>query len=119
MPINIKITSNGINTRNLQDVLPDLNEVKFCENILRFITEKKTFNEKYSSYGYKHLLEKNYTNGYISNGAFIQAAQNLGFSIKPQGLNAYFKFSKKDLEAALFTYLSSTKKIKTNRPNIS
>lgn len=135
MTLNIKITANGINTNNLHDVEPDINEIKYCENILKNITEKKIFNKKHSSYGYKHLLERFYTTGYISNGALIKAAQNLGFSISANGLNAYFKFSKKDLKTALLTYIISNhktglkshelnliyhqlKNIKKNRPQI-
>ena len=38
----------------------------------------------YGSYGMKHVME-NETGEYVSNGAFIQAALELGFPVKPDG----------------------------------
>lgn len=43
---------------------------------------RKTWNPDWSSYGLKHIMEEE--NGlYVTNGAFIQAAINLGYKIKP------------------------------------
>lgn len=90
--------------------LPNPKEVNFCTDILMLIKENKGFHHGGSSYGYKHILEKGYENRYISNGAFIKAAEDLKISIKRVSLdspNAYFKFTAKDLKTALLTYLVS------------
>lgn len=71
----------------------------------------KTINKKAFSYGLKHTAEKRfcaYPDGeilgpnYVSNGALIAAAINVGFVYKRDGnsLNAFFNMSQKSIEEA-------------------
>lgn len=66
------------------------NEIESCEE---WLTEySKTYSKigNESSYSLKHKVE-DWADTYVSNGAFIQAAHNLGYPIKDiDGLNAYF-----------------------------
>jgi hypothetical protein len=60
-------------------------------------TPIKSINYKHSSYGWKHVAEK-IVGTYVSNGALLKAAQELGFTIKPMRdrcLNAYINISEK------------------------
>jgi len=69
------------------------NEVRLCKDwIKKWITKRKTINEKKGSYCLKHAVERNNSN-YISNGAFIQAAIDLGYSYRVSGPNAFFNMS--------------------------
>ena len=71
-------------------------QVKLCEEwIEKHCKPVKRVNNSYSSYYYKHVVEKE-ADTYISNGAFIQAAINKGY--KPlrydsRSPNATFNFS--------------------------
>lgn len=68
-------------------------EVKLCKEwIKKCITKRKTINEEKGSYGLKHVVEKYYKT-YISNGAFIKAAIEMGFDYRQNGLNAFFNMS--------------------------
>lgn len=67
------------------------NEIETCEE---WLTEySKTYSKigNESSYSFKHRVE-DWADTYVSNGAFIQAALNLGYPIKviDDGPNAYF-----------------------------
>lgn len=70
--------------------------VKVCRAWIRmWIDKRKTINKKHGSYRLKHFVEE-MNDGHISNGAFIQAAFEEGFIIKPFGPNspnAYFNMS--------------------------
>jgi hypothetical protein len=105
------IVANGItDNKPSKEELPNKKEIDFCKKVLKFISENKGFHHGSTSYGYKHVLEKCFEKSYISNGSFIQAAQDLGMSIKrvdDDSLNAFFKFSDKDLRIALLTYLTA------------
>lgn len=106
--MNYYITKNGITKTkpNIND-LPLREEVEFCKEILSLVKERKNFYNKSTSYGYKHILEKSLKTGYIANGSFIQAAKELNMSIKivaPNSLNAFFKFTPKDLSIGLLNY---------------
>jgi hypothetical protein len=61
----------------------DIEEVKLCKQwLLRKARKRKTINTNYSSYGLKHRVEDTYGK-YVSNGAFIVAAMELGYEVKP------------------------------------
>jgi len=65
-------------------------EIDLCEQwIDEFASFRKTINTDYNSYNYKHAVEK-WSEYYIPNGAFIQAAINKGFNFKAYQPNAYF-----------------------------
>ena len=90
----IFITANG-----LEDIPtcaePASKEVQACKEwITKFTTKRKTINDKHWSYGLKHKVEK-WVGFYIPNGAFIQAAVELGYDYKRvrKGLNANFNMS--------------------------
>jgi len=71
----------------------DEKEVSLCKKwIKKYITPRKTINTKKGSYNLKGLVEKD-TSTYISNGAFIKAAIELGYEYKENGKNAYFNMS--------------------------
>lgn len=116
------IKSNGITSKEPeQNDLPNLTEIEFCKSILSLLSENKGIHRGSTSYGYKHILERHFKGGYISNGAFIQAAKDLGFSVEREdnsSLNAYFKFSDKDLKKALLTYLVNQHSIELTEENI-
>jgi hypothetical protein len=72
---------------------PIESEVKLCEKWIReFVTPRKAINTKHSSYGLKHAVER-WTGEYVSNGAFIQAAVNLGYEYRKIGPDAYFNMT--------------------------
>lgn len=50
---------------------------------------RKTINKRYSSYWFKHKVERE-DHEYIPNGAFIKAAMELGYRVVPDGPNAFF-----------------------------
>ena len=62
------------------------------------INKAKSFNQKRSSYGLKHLAEKHI--GYITNGVFIAAAIHSGFDHKIQknNPNVYFNMSESSIK---------------------
>jgi hypothetical protein len=72
---------------------PDEAQVSICRRwIEEFCVPAKTVKEYKGSYGLKHDVER-WANEYVSNGAFIQAAHDLGFTIKrisQDSYNAYF-----------------------------
>lgn len=73
------------------------NQVELCKDwIKQRITPRKTINTQRSSYNLKHIVEEN-KSSYISNGAFIKAAIELGYKHKDSGKNAYFNMSFKNL----------------------
>jgi len=54
-------------------------QVKVCERWLReFATPQNEFNYRRTSYGLKHTVE-GWARQYVTNGAFMQAAVNLGY----------------------------------------
>lgn len=90
------VTANGINAPG---ELPDPDEVFHCELwISKFCSKRKSINPRAFSYSLKHRAE-NWDSGlpnscrYVSNGAFIQAAVNLGYQIKPDWINCFFNMS--------------------------
>jgi hypothetical protein len=88
--------------------IPDEKEIKTAEAWIKTCCRPmKTINRKFSSYGLKHraedwgaLMNKHFNTNifepYVSNGAFIQAAKNLGYSPYPVDFNnpnAYFRMA--------------------------
>lgn len=107
--MNFYINNTGI-TENppLSHELPNQQQIDFCKSILSLVSEKTKFSND-TSYGHKHILEKYFPTHYITNGAFIQAAEDLDFAIERADYNspnACFKFSSEDIQLALFNYLS-------------
>lgn len=115
------INTQGItNNKPEQNNLPNREEVDFCKEVLSFIQEGNKFVNS-SSYGYKHVLEKAFQRHYLTNGSFIQAAQELDLSIQREDIkspNAYFKFNSDDLNLALFKYLNKDYQISIDSSNI-
>lgn len=78
------------------DKMPDGYMIDLCEKwINRFAIPRKSVNTRHSSYGLKHVVERTYRT-YIYNGAFIQAALNLGHIPVPHGefhkdINTWFR----------------------------
>lgn len=72
---------------------PERLEVDICKLwIAEFIDARKTINHKRGSYALKHYVE-DWADHYIPNGAFIQAAIELGFIFEVSGPNAWFNMS--------------------------
>lgn len=75
-----------------------LSMTKECTAICEWLSDKakiKTINKRHTSYGLKHMAEKEI--GYITNGAFICAAVFCGFDFRVSGPNAHFNISEKSL----------------------
>jgi hypothetical protein len=78
---------------------PERSEIDSCKEWIELYCKKrKTFNRNMSSYELKHIVEDyseyHKERNYVSNGAFIQAATELGYEYKPchsGSPNAYFK----------------------------
>lgn len=89
------ITNIGVVLKNkftLTSRLPINSEIALCEEWLsRFTEPQAKFNNKHTSYGLKHQVEK-WADTYISNGAFIFAAYSLKYPVKAleDGPNAIF-----------------------------
>lgn len=66
-------------------------------------TRRNTYNRKFDSYSYKHMVENWWRSKgqpvYVSNGAFIAAAVGMGWEAAPSHLNAFFKFSPQSVKA--------------------
>ena len=88
------ITGNGLISNSELSSNPDRplvpNEIELCAEWLTEYSKTYSKIRNESSYSLKHRVE-DWADTYVSNGAFIQAAHNLGYSIKGiDGLNAYF-----------------------------
>lgn len=90
----LTINDSGIVYRgNTDKSAPPAHEVEIAKAWLKRFT-LATAVPKLFSYGLKHTIEQSWPArgggwGYICNGATIQAAVELGYAVKPQGLNAY------------------------------
>lgn len=74
------------------ELLPTTTEIKLCESWLQEFTKKSSdLFEDRSSYSLKEYVEK-WSGSYVSNGAFIYAAQSLGINVivSEDGPNAHF-----------------------------
>lgn len=70
-------------------------EFQLCEEFIKkYLAQTSKIGTKQNgSYHLKHVVEMWY-NSYVSNGAFILAAINQGFRVKPCPLNAVFNIKK-------------------------
>ena len=69
---------------------------KCCQWLRGNISKIKTINQRHTSYGLKHLAEKDI--GYITNGVFICAAIHCGFPYKlTDGPNVRFGMSERSI----------------------
>ena len=75
-------------------------EIQQAVKWLEKVDRRSTVNREITSYGWKHIAEKNSERKYISNGAFIFAAIKLGFLVKciEDGPNAYINISSKSIK---------------------
>lgn len=89
-----KITTNGfITTRTPSGEDPEAEQVALCvEWIAEFADYSKAWMTRHSSYGHKHRVERwtarHGSRQYISNGAFIVAASQLGYELKRERANS-------------------------------
>jgi hypothetical protein len=89
-----KITARGLEPIETERKKPDKDQVEACREVLRQCKKLKSVYRHMSSYKYKHIFER-YLGFYISNGAFIQAAVDEGFTVIENPPNAYFNISQK------------------------
>jgi hypothetical protein len=74
-----------------------LKQFETCKRWLSEVLRIKTFNQKHTSYGYKHMVER-WANRYVCNGAFIAAAIALKIPIQrshPRSPNVLLPISEK------------------------
>jgi len=89
------ISANGIVYTKSGFEPPSSVEVGLCrEWITLFGYPRATFNRKIGSYWLKHAVE-HWAGEYVSNGAFIKAALDLGYRVSPisDSPNAYFNIT--------------------------
>ncbi len=68
--------------------------LKWCKNLSKI----KSFNQKHTSYGLKHLFERSKNGFYITNGQFKGAMLKSGFDVKNKNdLNWIFNVSQRSL----------------------
>lgn len=87
---------NKILNNNLQEA-----EILKCIEWLKLQAWTYTINRKYSSYSYKHMVEK-WSGMYISNDSFKEAVKRLGIK-STDGINTYIAISQKWLNTLLKT----------------
>ena len=84
-----------------EKLLEDTGEFEKTVEWLKQIKKIKSLNRSISSYGLKHIVEKDI--GYITNGTLIAAAVHSGFyhkSCQLGGLNAFFNMSNRSINEA-------------------
>lgn len=69
-----------------------------CEWISQHLEKQKSLYRGNSSYGIKHIVEKQ--TGYITNGVFIAAMIALGYAWRPDGPNAFFNVTARSVNRA-------------------
>lgn len=79
-----------------------LKSVDAFEKACQWLSTKskiKTINKRHSSYGLKHMAEKEI--GYVTNGVFIAAAIHCGYNVQvsPDGPNVSINISEKSLKS--------------------
>ena len=97
-----KLGKNGLKTTPIYEfefgddkfIERDFEEIEYAIKWLKNRTQSKTFNKKFTSYGLKHFVEREYLT-YISNGSFIAAVIHLGLSYKKieDSPNIYIKMN--------------------------
>lgn len=89
--------------KDRRDLRSNLDDVEWTVDWLAAnIAPIKTINRRRSSYGLKHIAEKQSPRGYITNGAFIAAAMIAGYAYTiPLGsANVHFGMSERSIKAA-------------------
>jgi len=84
------LTKNGFSHSDKEEDQIDKTQL---EHIIRFIEmwfdKTKSINKKQSSYGLKHLVERN-IDTYVSNGELIASMIICDYKYKADGINCYF-----------------------------
>lgn len=78
-----QIAANGfVTAENKDGPPPDTDQVRRCETWLNENAHMRTntFNTQVTSYGWKHAIE--FDKSYVSNGALLQAAVNVGIPVR-------------------------------------
>jgi hypothetical protein len=89
----VYVGRNGLTYWRQSNDVPEAKEVELCKKWIKHnCLQTKTIRPKLGSYQFKHIVERN-CGVYISNGAFIQAAIELGYDYKPCGINADFNMT--------------------------
>lgn len=84
------LTQNGFDFSSQDDNHIDLDKLDhIVEYIEMWFDKTKTIRKRQSSYGLKHLIERN-TGTYISNGDLIAAMIICGYRYQKDGINCYF-----------------------------
>lgn len=94
----MEITNNGLagHPWDANPTPPRRDQVEICKDwIRRWVTPRQSINRNHSSYALKHAVEAE-AGQYVSNGAFIQAAVELGYCYqrcRDQSPNACFNMN--------------------------
>lgn len=93
-PNNIKLpselTKNGFSHSHKKEDQIDKNKLEHIINFIELWFDKtKSINKKQSSYGLKHLVERN-IDAYVSNGELIASMIICDYKYKVDGINCYF-----------------------------
>ena len=95
----------GLNSSGFQNSEIEFNRDIFKENITigiirplikKYFVQTKTIYRGSSSYGIKHVVERN-IGTYVSNGELIYAMDLEGFNIVRDSINCFFNISQKDI----------------------
>jgi hypothetical protein len=79
---------------NRRQLVESVNRIEAtCQWIDAHLVSRKTINPHHSSYGLKHVAEKEI--GYITNGVFIAAMIACGYRLSVDGPNAWFNVSER------------------------
>ena len=92
------LTALGFDVHCEHSLLALAPQVAFVVDWLQDVEKTKRINPRCRSYGLKHVAEKGFSDGYITNGAFIVGALIAGFRAKPEGPNACFNMSRRSLK---------------------
>ena len=85
-----------------KDLRESIDDITWTVNWLETnIMPIKTLNRRHSSYGLKHIAEKQSPKKYITNGVFIAAALIVGYKGKLNHTNPYFAMSERSIKQAI------------------
>lgn len=99
------LCAHGLYHKKADCPLPNAEEIQLCKQWITENCEALKNIKEYSSYAYKHRVEES-VGRYISNGAFIQAAIELGFNYKDTfgSMNTHFNFRIKPVNKRVIVY---------------